>query len=105
MEITAFRGGSNQSTQPARPVRFEVGRNGPGEDFQSFVAARSGALFRGTLALTGSREAARPRGREAAEDLVQETMERTFRRWRTIAEMDALDAYVRRARRTAPSRW
>jgi DNA-directed RNA polymerase specialized sigma24 family protein len=97
MEITAFRGGSNQSTQPARPVRFEVGRNGPGEDFQSFVAARSGALSRGALALTGSRE--------AAEDLVQETMERTFRRWRTIAEMDALDAYVRRARRTAPSRW
>jgi DNA-directed RNA polymerase specialized sigma24 family protein len=97
MEITAFRGGSNQSTQPARPVRFEVGRNGPGEDFQSFVAARSGALFRGALALTGSRE--------AAEDLVQETMERTFRRWRTIAEMDALDSYVRRARRTAPSRW
>jgi hypothetical protein len=61
---------------------------GPGEDFQSFVAARSGALFRGALVLTGSRE--------AAEDLVQETLERTCRRWRTIAAMDAPDAYVRR---------
>ncbi|MFJ9245366.1 RNA polymerase sigma factor [Streptomyces sp. NPDC101776] len=56
-----------------------TGRTGwpPGEDFQSFVTTRSGALFRGALVLTGSRE--------AAEDLVQETLERACRRWHTIA--------------------
>ncbi|MFF1920447.1 SigE family RNA polymerase sigma factor [Streptomyces sp. NPDC058221] len=60
----------------------------PGMDFHSFVAVRSAALFRGALVLTGSRE--------AAEDLVQETLERACRRWRTIAAKDAPDAYVRR---------
>ncbi|WLQ42840.1 sigma factor [Streptomyces laculatispora] len=60
----------------------------PGTGFHAFVAARSGALFRGALVLTGSRE--------VAEDLVQETLERTCRRWRTIADKDAPDAYVRR---------
>ncbi|MFI6704265.1 SigE family RNA polymerase sigma factor [Streptomyces sp. NPDC050509] len=60
----------------------------PGAGFHAFVAARSGALFRGALVLTGSRE--------AAEDLVQETLERACRRWRIIAVKDAPDAYVRR---------
>ncbi|MFD0025078.1 SigE family RNA polymerase sigma factor [Streptomyces sp. NPDC058382] len=59
-----------------------------GEDFHSFVEARSGTLFRGALVLTGSRD--------AAEDLVQETLERACRRWRTISAKDAPDAYVRR---------
>ncbi|WP_043673643.1 SigE family RNA polymerase sigma factor [Streptomyces xylophagus] len=69
-----------------------------GEDFHSFVATRSTALFRGALVLTGSRE--------AAEDLVQETLERTCRRWRSIAEMDAPDAYVRRIMvNLANNRW
>ncbi|SES13670.1 RNA polymerase sigma-70 factor, sigma-E family [Streptomyces sp. yr375] len=57
-------------------------------DFQEFVAARSAALFRGALVLTGNRE--------AAEDLVQETLEKACRKWRTIAAKDAPDAYVRR---------
>ncbi|WP_413103048.1 SigE family RNA polymerase sigma factor [Streptomyces sp. Inha503] len=57
-------------------------------DFQGFVATRSAALFRGALVLTGNRE--------AAEDLVQETLERACRKWRTIAAKDAPDAYVRR---------
>ncbi|MER5435570.1 SigE family RNA polymerase sigma factor [Streptomyces sp. NPDC002588] len=57
-------------------------------DFQEFVAARSTALFRGALVLTGNRE--------AAEDLVQETLEKACRKWRTIAAKDAPDAYVRR---------
>lgn len=57
-------------------------------DFPGFVAARSGALFRGALVLTGNRD--------AAEDLVQETLERACRKWRTIAAKDAPDAYVRR---------
>ncbi|MFE0513068.1 SigE family RNA polymerase sigma factor [Streptomyces sp. NPDC058964] len=57
-------------------------------DFEGFVAARAGALFRGALVLTGNRE--------AAEDLVQETLERACRKWRRIAVTDAPDAYVRR---------
>ena len=57
-------------------------------DFQAFVAARSTALFRGAYVLTGNRE--------AAEDLVQETLERACRTWRTIAGKDAPDLYVRR---------
>lgn len=57
-------------------------------DFEGFAAARAGALFRGALVLTGNRE--------AAEDLVQETLERTCRTWRRIAVADAPDAYVRR---------
>ncbi|MFE6824517.1 SigE family RNA polymerase sigma factor [Streptomyces sp. NPDC057690] len=57
-------------------------------DFQDFVAARSTALFRGALVLTGDRE--------AAEDLVQETLEKACRRWRVIEAKDAPDAYVRR---------
>ncbi|MEV2212982.1 SigE family RNA polymerase sigma factor [Streptomyces sp. NPDC050997] len=57
-------------------------------DFDGFVAARSAALFRGALVLTGSRD--------AAEDLVQETLERACRKWRTISDKDAPDAYVRR---------
>jgi RNA polymerase sigma-70 factor (sigma-E family) len=57
-------------------------------DFRDFVAARSAVLFRGALVLTGNRE--------AAEDLVQETLERVWSKWRTIAAKDAPDAYVRR---------
>lgn len=57
-------------------------------EFHDFVATRSAALFRGALALTGNRD--------AAEDLVQETLERVCRKWRTITAKDVPDAYVRR---------
>lgn len=57
-------------------------------DFHQYVAARSAPLFRGALVLTGNRE--------TAEDLVQETLERVCRKWRTIVAKDAPDAYVRR---------
>ncbi len=67
----------------AKPEKAEVEL-----DFHGFVIARSAALFRGALVLTGNRE--------AAEDLVQETLERACRKWRTIAAKDAPDAYVRR---------
>ncbi|MET7458403.1 SigE family RNA polymerase sigma factor [Streptomyces sp. NPDC005574] len=57
-------------------------------DFEDFVAARSAALFRAAFVLTGNRE--------AAEDLVQETLERACRKWRVIAGKDAPEAYARR---------
>lgn len=89
--------------------RTELGEPEPAEnDFHTFAVARSAALFRGALILTGNRQ--------AAEDLLQETLERAYRRWRTIAAKDAPDAYVRRImvnlandrwrrlRRTAPFR-
>jgi RNA polymerase sigma-70 factor (sigma-E family) len=57
-------------------------------DFRDFAAARSAGLFRGALVLTGNRE--------TAEDLVQETLERAWSRWRTIAAKDSPEAYVRR---------
>ncbi|MBM9505342.1 SigE family RNA polymerase sigma factor [Streptomyces sp. KK5PA1] len=75
-------------------VRTGRGEPGPTEsendfqDFHGFVVARSAVLFRGALVLTGNRE--------AAEDLVQETLERACRKWRTIAAKDAPEAYVRR---------
>ncbi|MFF0078831.1 sigma factor [Streptomyces canus] len=59
-----------------------------GDGLRRFVAARSAALFRGALVLTGNRD--------AAEDLVQETLERTCRKWCTISAKDAPEAYVRR---------
>ncbi|MDX2675418.1 sigma factor [Streptomyces sp. NY05-11A] len=42
----------------------------------------------GALVLTGNRE--------AAEDLVQKTLEKACRKWRTNAAKDAPDAYGRR---------
>ncbi|MFF6955555.1 MULTISPECIES: SigE family RNA polymerase sigma factor [unclassified Streptomyces] len=57
-------------------------------DFHAFVVARSAVLFHGALVLTGDRQ--------TAEDLVQETLERACRKWRTIAAKDSPDAYVRR---------
>jgi RNA polymerase sigma-70 factor (sigma-E family) len=61
---------------------------GPEVAFEDFVARRSAALFRGAYVLTGSRE--------AAEDLVQETLERACRRWRKVAATESPEAYVRR---------
>ncbi|MEE4544459.1 SigE family RNA polymerase sigma factor [Streptomyces sp. V4-01] len=57
-------------------------------DFSAFVSARSGALFRTAVLLTGERE--------AAEDLVQSTLERCCRHWRTVSRADAPEAYARR---------
>ena len=72
---------------PALPDRGERAES-PRVEFEDFVAHRSAALFRGAYVLTGSRE--------AAEDLVQETLERACRRWRKVAATDSPEAYVRR---------
>ncbi|WP_246213741.1 SigE family RNA polymerase sigma factor [Kitasatospora viridis] len=57
-------------------------------DFTEFVQQRSAALFRTAYLLTGSRE--------TAEDLVQEALEKAYRRWSRICAADSPEAYLRR---------
>jgi RNA polymerase sigma-70 factor (sigma-E family) len=58
------------------------------EDFAEFVREVSPRLLRTAYLLCGSQD--------AAEDLVQEALERACRRWRRIAGNEAPEAYVRR---------
>ena len=65
-------------------------------DFEEFVRGRSTALLRTAYLLTGDRG--------HAEDLLQGVLERTARRWSSIAESP--EAYVRRAlANAATNRW
>ena len=57
-------------------------------DFTAFVRARSGALFRTAILLTGERP--------PAEDLVQATLERVCRHWHKVSRADSPEAYARR---------
>ena len=52
---------------------------GLGTAFEDFVQARSGALFRTALLLTG-------RDRASAEDLLQICLERAYRHWGRIGD-------------------
>jgi RNA polymerase sigma-70 factor (sigma-E family) len=56
--------------------------------FEEFVAAGSGRLFTMALLLTGHRRA-------EAEDLLQDVLERAYRRWERITRKGNPDAYVR----------
>jgi RNA polymerase sigma-70 factor (sigma-E family) len=58
-------------------------------DFEAFVLARGPALTRAAYLLTGDAH--------AAEDLLQTALAKTYARWGRIRELDAVDAYVRRA--------
>lgn len=65
------------AVQPAAARRREEGmRTGPGASvsFEDFVRARSAALFRTALLLTGQ-------DRAEAEDLLQGALERAYRHW------------------------
>ena len=57
------------------------------EEFESWVAARSGALTRTAYLLTGDRQ--------LAEDLVQDTLARVADKWRGIQRGGSPDAYAR----------
>jgi RNA polymerase sigma-70 factor (sigma-E family) len=58
------------------------------QGFEEFVAARSQSLMRTAYLLVGTRE--------AAEDLVQSALEKTYPRWSRVRRMDTPEAYVRR---------
>ncbi|GAB2702357.1 SigE family RNA polymerase sigma factor [Kitasatospora kifunensis] len=64
------------------------GKQAPQVDFVEFVQQRSAALFRTAYILTGSQH--------AAEDLLQEALEKACRNWRRVAVADSPEAYVRR---------
>lgn len=59
------------------------------EDFTAFVLESSPNLMRVAFLLTGDRG--------LAEDLLQTSLEKTYRRWPGLREPDAAYAYVRRA--------
>jgi RNA polymerase sigma-70 factor (sigma-E family) len=57
--------------------------------FEDFVCARSSALLRSALLLTG-------RDREDAEDLLQIALERAYRHWPKLCREDEPERYIRR---------
>ena len=57
-------------------------------EFEEFVTARSAALFRTAVLLTGNRQ--------DAQDLVQSALERACRHWDRVAAAEQPEAYVRR---------
>ncbi len=68
----------------------------PGSDFDEFVRGRAAALLRTAYLLTGDRH--------AAEDLLQDTLERVYAKWSRIS--GSPEAYARRALvNGATSRW
>lgn len=68
-----------------------------GPDFEEFVNTRSPVLLRTAYLLCGG-------DREAAEDLLQDVLERVYPRWRRIRE--APESYVRAAlANSAANRW
>jgi DNA-directed RNA polymerase specialized sigma24 family protein len=66
-------------------------RTGPGASvsFEDFVRARSAALFRTALLLTGQ-------DRAEAEDLLQGALERAYRHWGRVCRSGEPERYVRR---------
>lgn len=76
------------------------GGGGAGDaSFEAFVAGASGRLFTMALLLTGHRRA-------EAEDLLQDALERTYRRWRRITRAGVPEPYVRQVMvNAAVDRW
>jgi RNA polymerase sigma-70 factor (sigma-E family) len=67
--------------------------------FEDFVRARSAALFRTAMLLTGQ-------NRPEAEDLLQGALERAYRRWGRICRSGDPERYVRRSLANASTdRW
>lgn len=66
------------------------------DDFEDFVAARTGALLRYAYVLTGDRH--------RSEDLVQSALASCYRHWRRIGSVEA-ERYIRRAVLNACLSW
>jgi len=67
------------------------------DGFAEFVAARSSALLRTAVLLTGDRG--------GAEDLVQETLARAWAAWPRIRRQDRVEAYVRATMANLATSW
>lgn len=65
--------------------------------FDAFVAARSGALIRTAYLVTGHQQ--------AAEDLLQTALAKTYLAWHRIDDPSAVEAYVRRTMITTNISW
>jgi RNA polymerase sigma-70 factor (sigma-E family) len=65
-----------------------AGASADDTSFEAFVAGASGRLFTMALLLTGHR-------RSEAEDLLQDALERAYRRWRRITRTGDPEPYVR----------
>ncbi len=70
---------------------------GSGPTFEEFVASRGRDLWRSAWLLTGDAH--------KAEDLVQTALLKCWRRWSSIANDGAVEAYVRRAMVTTYTDW
>lgn len=70
---------------------------GDGPTFEEFVATRGRDLWRSAWLLTGDAH--------KAEDLVQTALLKCWRRWSSIANDGAVEAYVRRAMVTTYTDW
>ncbi|MFE0458545.1 SigE family RNA polymerase sigma factor [Kitasatospora sp. NPDC058965] len=84
-----YRGGAHGSIgRPPVIARWRPRGSTEGIDFGEFVKQRSAALFRTAFLVTGCRE--------TAEDVVQEALEKAYRRWQRICAADSPEAYLRR---------
>jgi RNA polymerase sigma-70 factor (sigma-E family) len=66
-------------------------------EFTAFAAARGPALLRTAYLLTGDHQ--------AAEDLVQTALAKTYVAWSRIRDREAVEAYVRRTMVTTQTSW
>lgn len=78
-------------------IKRGVAVDDTGADFDAFVVRRYAALVRFGYVLTGNRA--------SAEDLVQNALFRTYRRWQHLDAKDDPSAYVRKAMVNAHISW
>lgn len=82
-----------------RAIRARPTRPGAAISFEDFVRARSAALLRTALLLSGAQ------GRPEAEDLLQTALERAYRHWNRISQSGDPERYVRRVLANASTDW
>lgn len=88
---------SEVAVAPGRTDRLEPAARTEPDDFDAFVAARSGALWRSAWLLTGDRH--------KAEDLVQTALGKSWPHWERLSCEGSFEAYVRRVLYTTYAAW